>query len=126
MKPDFSRYSIKELKDVIANIDNERYPERKREAENILRHKLETGEIDKKPVLTASNKRRMGIVFGICLVLYSLGMLSKPVFENSVWLRSGGELTYSQSPLIFWFYTLLFTLSLFSGIYFIVKSWSLK
>ena len=121
MSPDFSKYSISELQDVITHIDNEAYPDRKLEAEEVLRRKLNAGETDDKPIKDEIDKRQLGIFLGIVFTLLSLALLYKPVFENSVLTRSSGVINYSQSPSIFWFYTLLYLFSFLGFTFWVVK-----
>lgn len=121
MSPDFSSYSISELQDVITHIDNEAYPDRKLEAEEILRCKLNAGEFDDKPIKDEIDKRQLGIFLGTVFTLLSLALLYKPVFENSVLTRSSGVINYSQSPSIFWFYTLLYLFSFLGFTFWVVK-----
>ncbi len=121
MSPDFSKYSISELQDVITHIDNKAYPDRKLEAEEVLRRKLNAGETDDKPIKDEIDKRQLGIFLGTVFTLFNLALLYKPVFENSVLTRSSGVINYSQSPSIFWFYTLLYLFSFLGFTFWVVK-----
>ena len=121
MSPDFSKYNISELQDVITHIDSEAYPDRKREAEKILRCKLNAGEIDDKSINNEIDKRQLGIFLGIVFSLLNLVLLYKPVFENSVLTRSSGVISYSQSSSVFWFYTLLYLFSFLGFTFWVVK-----
>tara|TARA_R110000744_G_scaffold279253_4_gene391518 strand:- start:504 stop:884 length:381 start_codon:yes stop_codon:yes gene_type:complete len=116
MKPNFSKYSISELQDVISHIDNTVYPDRKLAAEEILRGKVNAGEVDDKPINNEIGKRQLGIVLSTLFILISLALLYNPLFEHSVLAGSSGVINYSQSPFVFWFYTLLhlFTLLIFT------------
>ncbi|MBA6339344.1 hypothetical protein H4J57_19355 [Colwellia sp. BRX8-7] len=121
MKPDYSKYNIGELQDVISHIDSKAYPDRKLEAEEVLRYKLNSGEVDDKPINNETNKRQLGVFLSTVFILVSLVLLYKPVFENSVITRSSGVINYSQSPFAFWFHTLLYLITLLSCIFWLVK-----
>ncbi len=126
MSPDFSKYSISELQDVISHIDNAAYPERKRKAEEILRCKLNTSEVNDIPIKDEIDKRRLSIFLGTIFTVLSLALLYKPVFESSVLTRSSGVISYSQSPFVFWFHTLLYLFSFLGFIFWVVKLISSK
>ncbi|WMN61905.1 hypothetical protein NI389_19060 (plasmid) [Pseudoalteromonas xiamenensis] len=121
MKPDFSKYSISELRDVISHIDSQVYPDRKIEAEEILRRKLEFGEIDPQPSKKHVDKRHASILFGVSFSIISLALLYYPLFENSVLTRSAGVIHYSQSPSLFWFHTLLYLIGFIGFTIWVIK-----
>lgn len=115
--PDFSKYSISELQDVILRIDSEAFPERKRQAEKMLQSKLQD---DDAVVEEELSRRELTIYFGIFFSLLGLAFLYNPIFEQSVYVRGSGIVNYSDAPSIFWYCT-----SLYFFYVIVIVSWTL-
>jgi hypothetical protein len=73
--PDYSNYTLEELKGVRENIDGKKYPKRLEIVEQLLSQKVRDGEIDNDE-LTFDEKVSIGFSVGEIMILVSVCLLA--------------------------------------------------
>ena len=115
---DYSKYNIRELEDILDNIDGEKFPDRKRDAEIALSELLKhSTTLDDKPGV---GKRLMGMVLSIVLAIFCVYILFVAVVDQQILMRRD-FISYSRWPVTFWLLVVFWSVCLLVSI-----SWGRK
>jgi hypothetical protein len=110
MEPDFSKYSIVELREALNSIDKKKYPERV----VLINDRLNKLESDMKTLKSQNSQNssvKQPIMFGrigyLFLSLLFIYFFVSTIDKGQVSLRFGSTLSISESPILFYSVTII-------------------
>jgi len=110
-EPDYGKYTVEELLDVLEQIDSDAYPERVERIKSEIRNRPNTESVNSSIPFKFTKKE------GYCLTFFSgLGLLLFSIFTGEVPISRSSTVFLESNPRFYWLVTVLWlSVTIYSG-----------